>query len=149
MVLLEQIDYWHWLIVAVVLVVLEVFSPGVFFLWLGVAAAVVGGVLWLMPELSWQTQFVLFAVLSVVSIAVVRMVLVRRPIETDEPSLNRRGEGYVGQVLVLTEAIENGVGKVRVDDTQWRVVGADSPAGTRVRVTGMEGAVLRVEPEAS
>ena len=149
MILLDQIDYWHWLIVAVVLVVLEVFSPGVFFLWLGVAAAVVGGILWLMPELSWQTQFVMFAVLSVVSIIVARMVLIRRPIETDEPTLNRRGEQYVGRVLVLTEAIENGVGKVRVDDTQWRVNGVDSPAGTRVRVTGVDGTVLRVEPEAS
>jgi hypothetical protein len=149
MILLDQIDYWHWLIVAVVLVVLEVFSPGVFFLWLGVAAAVVGGILWLMPELSWQTQFVMFAVLSVVSIIVARVVLIRRPIETDEPTLNRRGEQYVGRVLVLTEAIENGVGKVRVDDTQWRVNGVDSPAGTRVRVTGVDGTVLRVEPEAS
>ena len=149
MILLDQIDYWHWLIAAVVLVVLEVFSPGVFFLWLGVAAAVVGGILWLMPELSWQTQFVMFAVLSVVSIIVARMVLIRRPIETDEPTLNRRGEQYVGRVLVLTEAIENGVGKVRVDDTQWRVNGMDSPAGTRVRVTGVDGTVLRVEPEAS
>jgi len=149
MILLDQIDYWHWLIAAVVLVVLEVFSPGVFFLWLGVAAAVVGGILWLMPELSWQTQFVMFAVLSVVSIIVARVVLIRRPIETDEPTLNRRGEQYVGRVLVLTEAIENGVGKVRVDDTQWRVNGVDSPAGTRVRVTGVDGTVLRVEPEAS
>lgn len=147
MVLLDQIDYWHWLIVAVALVVLEIFSPGVFFLWLGVAAAVVGGVLWLMPELSWQTQFVLFAVFSVVSIGIARMVLVRRPIATDEPTLNRRGEQYVGRTLVLSEAIENGIGKVRVDDTQWRVSGVDSPLGARVRVTGVDGAVLTVEPE--
>lgn len=144
---LDQIDYWHWLVVAVVLVVLEIFSPGVFFMWLGVAAAVVGGVLWLLPELSWQTQFVLFALLSVVSIAVVRAVLARHPIASDEPTLNRRGEQYIGRTLVLSEAIENGVGRVHVDDTLWRVAGVDAPAGTRVRVTGVDGAVLKVEPE--
>jgi len=144
---LDQIDYWHWLLVAIVLVVLEIFSPGVFFLWLGVAAAVVGGVLWLMPELSWQTQFVLFAIFSVVSIGVARIFLIRRPIATDEPTLNRRGEQYIGRTLVLSEAIENGVGRVRVDDTLWRVAGKDAPAGARVRVTGVDGAVLIVEPE--
>ena len=144
---LDQIDYWHWLIVAVALVVLEIFSPGVFFLWLGVAAAVVGGVLWFMPELSWQTQFVLFAVFSVVSIGVARIFLIRRPIATDEPTLNRRGEQYVGRTLVLSEAIENGVGRVRVDDTLWRVAGKDSPAGARVRVTDVDGTVLIVEPD--
>ena len=143
---LNQIDYWHWLVAAVVLVVLEILSPGVFFMWLGVAAAVVGGVLWLIPELSWQTQFVLFAVFSVVSIGVARMVLARRPIATDQPALNRRGEQYIGRTLVLSEPIENGIGKVRVDDTQWRVEGPDAPAGRRVRVTGVDGAVLKVEP---
>ncbi len=143
---LNQIDYWHWLVAAVVLVVLEILSPGVFFMWLGVAAAVVGGVLWLIPELSWQTQFVLFAVFSVVSIGVARMVLARRPIATDQPALNRRGEQYIGRTLVLSEPIENGIGKMRVDDTQWRVEGSDAPAGRRVRVTGVDGAVLKVEP---
>jgi len=144
---LQQIDFWHWLIAAVVLVLLEVFSPGVFFLWLGVAAALVGGALWLLPEMNWQTQFVLFALFSIVSIVVARVIIARRPIETDEPTLNRRGEQYVGRVLVLDRAIENGVGRVRVDDTLWRVEGQDSAANTRVRVIGVDGTVLKVEPE--
>lgn len=144
---LHQIDYWHWLVVAVVLVVLEVFSPGVYFLWLGVAAALVGGVLWLIPELSWQVQFVLFALFSIASIGLLRLLLARHPISTDEPTLNRRGEQYIGRVLVLSEPIENGMGKVRVDDTLWRVEGADAPVGQRVRVTGVDGAVLRVKSE--
>ncbi len=144
---LSQADYWHWLIAAAFLILLEVFSPGVYFLWLGMAAAVVAVVFWLLPELSWQAQFLLFAVFSIASIALVRMVLVRRPIETDEPTLNRRGEQYVGRVLVLDKAIENGVGKVRVDDTLWRVEGADCPVNARVKVVGVDGAVLKVEPE--
>ena len=143
---LDQIDYWHWLVAAVVLVVLEILSPGVFLMWLGLAAAIVGGLLWLMPGLSWQAQFVLFAVFSVLSIGLARIVLARRPIRSDAPTLNRRGEQYIGRVLTLSQPIENGVGKVRVDDTLWRVEGADAPAGSHVRVVGVDGAVLRVEP---
>ncbi len=143
---LDQIDYWYWLVAAVVLVVLEILSPGVFLMWLGLAAAIVGGLLWLMPGLSWQAQFVLFAVFSVLSIGLARIVLARRPIRSDAPTLNRRGEQYIGRVLTLSQPIENGVGKVRVDDTLWRVEGADAPAGSHVRVVGVDGAVLRVEP---
>jgi len=147
MQLLAQLDYWHWLIAASVLVLLEVFSPGIFFLWMGIAAALVGGLLWLWPEMSWQLQLLLFGLLSIASVVSARMILVRRPIETDEPTLNRRGEQYLGRVLVLDRAIENGVGRVRVDDTQWRVQGEDCAANTRVRVIGVDGAVLLVEPE--
>lgn len=144
---LAQLDYWHWLIAAVVLVLLEVFSPGIFFLWMGIAAALVAGLLWLWPEMSWQLQLLLFGLLSIVSVVTARAILVRRPIETDEPTLNRRGEQYLGRVLVLDRAIENGVGRVRVDDTLWRVQGEDCAVNTRVRVIGVDGAVLRVEPE--
>lgn len=144
---LSQLDYWHWLVLGIVLVVLEVLSPGVYFLWLGVAAIVVGGVLYGLPDLSWQMQLVLFAVFSVVSIALARIFLERHPIESDEPALNRRGEQYIGRVLTLAEPIENGVGRVKVDDTIWRVEGPDCPAGTRVRVVGVDGVVFQVEPE--
>ncbi len=41
----------------------------------------------------------------------------------------------------------NGVGKLRVDDTTWKVAGNDVPAGSRVRVTGVEGTILQVETD--
>ncbi len=143
---LEHIDYWQWLVLAVVLVVLEIVSPGVFFLWFGLAAAGVGGILWRAPNLVWQMQLVIFAMLSVLSIGVARGVLQRRPITTDEPMLNRRGEQYLGHVLILSDSIENGVGRVRVDDVLWQAKGPDAPAGSQVRVVGVDGTVFRVEP---
>jgi membrane protein implicated in regulation of membrane protease activity len=50
-------------------------------------------------------------------------------------------------VFTLSEAIVNGTGKIHVDDTMWKVDGADLPEGTQVRVTGVAGTVLTVEPE--
>ena len=64
---------------------------------------------------------------------------------TDRPILNRRGEQYVGRSFTLSEPIVNGVGKLQVDDTTWRISGADLPAGRKVQVTGVDGTTLRVE----
>ena len=141
----EQIVFWHWWVAAIVLVVIEVFAPGAVALWMGVAAALVGLLLLAAPETAWEYQLLVFAVLSVASVVAWRFYLSRRPIETDQPTLNRRGEQYVGRVFALDEAIVNGTGKISVDDTTWKVLGNDLPQGARVRVTGVEGTLLTVE----
>ena len=142
---LETLAYWDWFIAGVVLVILEVFAPGAVFLWLGIAAGVVGAVVFFAPYLDWKFQFTLFAVLSVVSIVVSRRYLKRRPLETDHPNLNRRGAQYVGRDLILDAALSGGRGRLRVDDTTWRVEGPDLPAGAKVRVTAVNGATLKIE----
>ena len=145
MEIFQTMVYWHWLVLGVALVVLEMFAPGVLFLWMGITAGVVGGILWAMPDLGWQTQWLLFAALSVVSIVLARLLISGMGEKTDDPILNRRGERYVGRVLTLEQPIVNGMGKIRVDDTTWKVSGADCVAGTRVRVSGTDGVVLKVE----
>ena len=142
---LETLAYWDWFIAGLVLVILEIFAPGAVFLWLGIAAGVVGAVVFFAPDLDWKFQFTLFAVLSVVSIVVSRRYLKRRPLETDHPNLNRRGAQYVGRDLILDAALSGGRGRLRVDDTTWRVEGPDLPAGAKVRVTAVNGATLKIE----
>ena len=142
---LETLAYWDWFIAGLVLVILEIFAPGADFLWLGIAAGVVGAVVFFAPYLDWKFQFTLFAVLSVVSIVVSRRYLKRRPLETDHPNLNRRGAQYVGRDLILDAALSGGQGRLRVDDTTWRVEGPDLPAGAKVRVTAVNGATLKIE----
>ena len=142
------IEFWYWWIAAVVLIVVEMLMPGTFFLWMGAAAGVVGFVLLADPELSLEYQLLIFAVLSVGAVAGWQLYIRRFPPETDEPALNRRGSQYVGRVFVLSAAIDNGVGKIKVDDTTWKVMGADQPKGAKVRVTAVDGTVLVVEPAA-
>ncbi|MDA1098167.1 MAG: NfeD family protein [Proteobacteria bacterium] len=143
---LETLAYWDWFIAALVLVILEIFAPGAVFMWLGIAAGVVGAVVFIAPELDWKWQFAMFAVLAVVSIVVSRRYLKGNPLATDHPDLNRRGAQYVGRDFVLDNAIAGGHGRMRVDDGTWQVEGPDLPAGVRVRVTAVMGATLRVEP---
>jgi inner membrane protein len=147
MELLSHLDYWHWFVLAVLLIILEVFSPGVFFIWMGLAAGIVGLVLLAVPDLGWQYQLLIFALLSVADIFAARLILRRHPIQTDQPLLNRRGEQYTGRTFTLSEPIVNGQGKIHVDDSSWKIRGSDCPAGTRVRVTGADGVVLQVEIE--
>ncbi len=142
---LDNIEFWHWWVAAVVLIIVEALAPGAIFLWLGVSAAVVGAVLLAAPDLSWQYQVLIFALLSIGSVVGWRVYHKSHPTETDLPTLNRRGEQYIGRVITLDNAIVNRVGKVRLDDTSWKVEGGDLPAGARVKVVGVDGVVLRVE----
>ncbi len=141
---LEELGHWHWWILATALVILEVFAPGAFFLWLGIAAAVVGGVVYLAPGIGWEYQLLLFSVLSVVSIIIWRRYFRTQPADTDQPALNRRGEQYVGRLFTLTEPIVDGMGKIHVDDSTWKIRGEDCPVGTQVEVTGVDGTILQV-----
>ncbi len=135
---------WIWLIAGVALLVLEVFAPGVFLLWFGIAAALVGVIAlnWPMP-LIWQLA--VFGLASILSLVAARTVF-RYGVEVSDPeSLNVRGHQYLGRVVVVEDAIVNGRGKVRIGDSIWGAEGEDAPKGARVRVTGAQGTMLKVE----
>ncbi len=140
-----QLQFWHWLVLAVLLTIIEVFAPGTYFVWMGVSAALVGLLLWFMPALGWELQVLGFALLSLTSVVLWRYVQKRHPLQTEQPLLNRRGEQYVGRVFTLQEPIVNGHGKIRVDDSIWKVQGEDCDAGTRVVVSSTNGVVLMVD----
>ena len=142
---LDQIVFWHWWILAGLLLILELTAPAFFFLWLGIAAAAVGLMLLVFPAIDLETQLILFAIASIVAILAWRKYRESRPLTTDQPNLNRRGQQYIGRVFSLTAPISNGVGKVTVDDSTWKVKGPDLPAGTHIRVIGVDGVVFRVE----
>lgn len=146
---MPEFDYWHWLVAALGLMVLEILASSTFFLWMGLAAMAVGGLLWLFPGMGWEIQIILFAVFSITAIGLGRRYVKKHPIETDRPTLNVRGAQSLGRVLTLDHAIVNGVGRARMDDTIWKVLGPDLPTGTRVEVIGVEGSSLRVKLFAS
>lgn len=144
---LDQIEFWYWLIAAVVMIIIEMVLPAAYFLWMGISAFVVGLLLFVMPGIPALIQVVIFGVLSVVSLYMYKRHQKMNPEVKDEPNLNRRGEQYIGRSFTLEEAIVNGVGKVKVDDTTWKVKGTDMPAGMKVRVMSVEGTVFNVETE--
>ncbi len=142
---INDIIYWHWLILAVALIILEILMPGAYFLWMGISAAVVGGAMFVFPQMSILVQVLIFAILSVITVMMYRSYKKKNPLVTDEPALNRRGEKYIGQSFTLKEPIVNGVGKIKVDDSTWKIKGFDIDAGETVRVVAVEGTTLIVE----
>ncbi len=141
---LTTLNWWQWIVGAVALAALEAFMPGAVAVWFAISAAIVGLLLVVLP-MPWQWQWVLFAVVGIVAMVWYRNYKKANPDVSEQPMLNQRGLQYVGQVLELVEPIDHGSGKVRVGDTVWKVSGADAPAGARVRVIGVDGAVLKVE----
>ena len=142
---LEQIVFWHWWILAGVLLIIELSTPVYFFLWLAFSAAAVGFLLLVFPTIPVEAQLVLFGILSIVAVLAWRRYREIHPPDSDQPLLNQRGQQYTGRTFTLNNPIVNGVGKVEVDDSTWRVKGPDLPAGTQIKVTGVDGVIFIVE----
>ena len=135
-----------WGVSALALIGAEMLAPGVFLLWLGLAAGAVFFLVWAFPGMPPLAQAVAFAVLSLVSIGVYLKFFRTAGLHTDRPQLNKRGHQLIGQVLPLHEAIVNGHGRVKWGDALWTVEGPDLPAGTAVRVVGAYSMSLKVQP---
>jgi membrane protein implicated in regulation of membrane protease activity len=138
--------HYLWWIVALVLIAIEVITPGYFMLWIGIGAAATGLLALLLPGMSLLVQAFVFVVLAFVSCAVYWYVV--RPVlqksEQNDGKLNRRAEQLIGGRYLLAEPIVNGRGKAKVGDGQWLVSGPDLPAGSTVEVVAVEGATLKV-----
>ena len=146
MELLVTLGAWNWLILAAVLFALEVAAPGIFLMWFGLAAAVVG-IMAFAFDLSWQWQIVWFCLLSLSAVLIAWRFLRKHPLESERPLLNERASQHIGKCFDLVDPIVNGRGSVHIGDSIWRVTGPDLPTGTRVRVLGADGSVLKVAPD--
>ena len=141
-----ELGPWSWWILGLALLAAEVVLPGVFLVWIGLAALITGILSLLLWETAfwvWEVQSVVFALLSVALVFIGRRFFVSSS-ASDEPLLNKRGESLVGRTAVLEQPIAEGRGRVRLDDTTWAVEGPDLPAGTRVRIIASSGRQLTV-----
>jgi len=139
------VNHYGWWLLALVLIAAEMLAPGYFLLWIGIAAGVMGLVMLVLPGLSAITQAILFALLALAACLVYWKFI--RPLaehRDDQPLLNRRGAQLVGQRFVVSEAIANGRGKIRVGDGEWLASGPDMPVGSEVEVVAVDGTTLRV-----
>jgi membrane protein implicated in regulation of membrane protease activity len=137
--------FWYWWVLALVFLVIEILAPGFFFLWMAVSGVITGAMVWLIPSASINVQIFVFSILSVITITAWRFYGKKHPTETDQPLLNKRGAQYIGRVFNLYEAIENGQGKIKVDDSIWKVYGKDCDINSKVKVIASRGTVFEVE----
>ncbi len=142
--LIPGLGQWFWWIIAAVLLIGEMIAPGFFLLWLAAAAALTA-LIDLAINFGWQGEIATFAALSLALVLLTwRIVSAQWHPKSDQPNLNKRVQGFVGQIHVLEKPIINGRGKLRIQDALWDVEGPDLPTGTRVTVTGANGMQLTV-----
>ena len=134
-----------WLAVAILLGAAELLVPGVFLIFIAVAAAMTGLAVLALPVLPPLLQLASFTVWSTVAILIGRRWYFDYPVATSDPMLNDRAARLVGDVVEVVEPIVHGEGRVRVGDGVWSATGPDAAAGARVRVTQVRGGKLVVE----
>ncbi len=135
--------WWSWLILGFALLGGEMLTPGGFYLlFLGIGALIVG--LLAVANLagpSW-TQWLLFTLLSVLSLTLLRSRLARSLLPA------KKVGGIVGETVELTTAIDaDGVGQARFRGSVWKVHNAGPRAlelGARCRVDEVNGITLTV-----
>jgi membrane protein implicated in regulation of membrane protease activity len=137
--------HWVWLTLGLVLAGLEMLVPGVYLIWLAVAA-IITGVLTGLFDLSLPMQVIDFVFLALILAFSAKRFLRDKPIESADPLMNRRGARMVGQTALVVQAIEHGSGRVHFGDGDWIARGPDVAVGERVRIVGSDGASLLVEP---
>lgn len=138
--------HWMWFVALFIFLLLEMILPGVVFLWLGIAAAVTGTLVWLIASITWEWQLILFSAFSVVSILAGRKFIQSKgDIPSDNELLNQRGNALIGRKFTVAIAIKNGKGKVKVGDSMWTATGNDAAEGSYVTVIAVNGTELIVE----
>lgn len=142
---LQSLGGWAWIVVGLLLIGGEMLLPGIFLIWLGVAALATGAIVGA-SAIGWQGAALVFAGLCVVSVLAGRRLTRRSDQEPDAASgLNDRGRQLIGKVFRLDATMTGGEGRIRVGDSSWRVTGPELLAGSEVRVVRVDGATLIVE----
>lgn len=136
--------HWVWISIGLVLAGLEMLVPGVYLIWLAVAAIITGALTFGLG-LGLPAQVIIFVSLALIAAYSAKRFLRDTPIESSDPLLNRRASRLIGETAIVTQAFDGGSGRVKLGDSEWLARGPDLPVGTRVRITGSDGTVLVVE----
>ena len=135
-----------WLIAALVLGIAELAAPGIFLVFLAIAAAVTGLAVFTLPDLPVPAQLAAFAIWSAVTVLIGKRWYRDYPVEGGDPMLNDRSARLVGQVVVVETALVGGRGRVLVGDGSWPARGEDAAVGTRVKVSAVVNGEVVVDP---
>jgi membrane protein implicated in regulation of membrane protease activity len=139
---------WLWLIGGVVLLIAEVIAPGFFLVFIG-AAAIAAGLFTVLFGLGLEAQLALFALYALLAVMIGRRAYARMPGASTSPFLNDPAKRLVGKVVTVTAPVDEHSGRVRLGDGEWSARGGPAAIGERVRITGVDGNCLKVEPERS
>ena len=146
---LSGLEFWHWLALGLLLLLLELVTGSTYLLWPAVAAWLTGLLVMALP-IGWPVQLAIFAVAVLVLLMFGRPLARNRLLSGGDSALNERGLQLEGARGVASSGFEGGVGRVRLGDSEWRAESEDAIAsGDAVDIVRVEGSTLRVKRRGS
>ena len=143
----ETVTWWHWIVLGVALIVIEMSTGTFFMLTLGVSAILVGIIDWMIP-ISFQMQLLLWIIFSILAIVAWLKWFKDKVISNSGQSDYR-----LDTLGVVTEEIKpHHRGKVRFDtpvlgNTEWHATAKiEIPEGTRIKIVEVNGQLIEVNP---
>jgi len=140
--LLENLNYLHWLIFGLALVIVELILWSMFLLWIGASAITISIVFYLYPEVSAGLQALSFVLLSLVSIFLAKKYF---PLKTIDDELSINAKNHIGKECTVV-SIENNIIKVRLGESLWFAKGCEMSVGQKVRIVDTDSSTFIVEP---
>lgn len=143
------VEYWHWLVFGMLLIIGEVFLSGFILFWFGLSAIVVAAVM-LVMTLTFQSQLFIWA--GVAAISVIAWLKFIKPKWKDKTHSGMAQESLTGQIGLV---IESNSGKTRgrlrfpapiLGEDEWVFIAdSEEAVGNKVRVTEISGNSLIVK----
>ncbi len=140
--MVDGFAFWHWWIIAIALVSLEIFIPHAFFQYLAVSAGFVGLIQFAFPEQVSAYQWPLFGTLSLISVIAWALHIRKNPQSFSHPSSMRRAEQYIGRTYLLEHPLENGQGSIELDGKEWNLNGEECETGSLIRIIDVRDSTL-------
>ncbi|MDR2924538.1 MAG: NfeD family protein [Azoarcus sp.] len=141
-------EWWHWIVAGIALVLLELVIPSFFVLWFGLGALIVGLLTLIAPSFPLTGQILLWAIASAVMTVLWFRVFSRF---RDKTQIGTAGGDIIGEIgLLVADTAQFGRGKVRfqrpvLGAEEWPCTSdAEIPAGTRVKLISVEGNFFKV-----
>lgn len=141
----DSLQTWHWIILGLLLLSGEALGAAGFMLGIAASAFIVSALLALGVVETWQNQLLIFAILSVIA-SVIFWIFFKPKANDSANTLNSPAAKLVGRRVTLTEDIHQGVGRIQLGDTFWKVASDEKlDAGTEIEIISHDGMTLNVQ----
>jgi membrane protein implicated in regulation of membrane protease activity len=140
--LFENLNFMHWLVLGLSLIILELFLWTVFLLWIGASAITVSIFFYLMPDTSWPIQLLIFVILSLTTTNLAKRYY---PVKTVDDELHEKAKTFIGKECKVS-SIEDGIIKVQIGKSLWFAKGKNLSIGQVVKIINVESSTFIVEP---
>ena len=140
--LFENLNFMHWLVLGLSLIILELFLWTVFLLWIGASAITVSIFFYLMPDTSWPIQLLIFVILSLTTTSLAKRYY---PVKTVDDELHEKAKTFIGKECKVS-SIEDGIIKVQIGESLWFAKGQNLSIGQTVKIINVESSTFIVEP---